>query len=393
MKKTITFSSKWFDHEFESMIASKLRSKFPEVMFSHVQDSRGHTSLEAWEAWENSTGLDIRMDISDEPAFKKKDYELTPFLNKSDVKLQSFIPTLLKSVSNEERIYGLPFGAGTNYTHALFYNDNIFAKFNVPVPEHEMTWDDVITLAAKVTGTIDGIPYYGLDIGDYSLLKMQLGIRFLDPETHRPKLRESDCMEYFHIIKAAYGIPGNVQDTDERIFVYGRAFRRNGTVAMSIDSPEMFSKKLSFKLGAVSFPQINNNLIVPSLSDYGWFLTLHPSSEHREEAFEVISYLVSEEIQLYLSRIGRFSSLSDRKYEADYGQDNPNFSGTNIEWVFQGLKAGWANPQSPYEDMAGNIVRSEMERAVRKKIQWDEAIEIMETRILEKLSTEMHADF
>ncbi|MFD0677031.1 MULTISPECIES: hypothetical protein [unclassified Paenibacillus] len=222
---------------------------------------------------------------------------------------------------------------------------------------------------------------------------MQMGIRFLDPETHRPKLREGDCKEYFRIIKAAYGIPGNIQDTDERIFVYGRAFRRNGTVAMSIDSPEMFSKKLSFKLGAVSFPLINNNLIVPSLSDSGWFLILHPSSEHREDAFEVISYLVSEEYQLYLSRIGRFSSLSNRKYEANYGQDNPNFSENNIEWVFQGIKTGWANPQSPYENMAGSIVRSEMERAVRKKILWEEAIETMERRILEKLSIEMHAVF
>ncbi|MDD9268509.1 ABC transporter substrate-binding protein [Paenibacillus sp. GCM10023248] len=390
MKKTIIFSSKWYDHEFESVIASKLRTKFPEFMFSHVQDSGGYTSAEAWGAWEYRTDLDIRIDISDVPAFKKKDYELTPFLNNSDVKLESFIPSLLKSVSNEKRIYGLPFGVGTNYTHALFYNEHIFAKFHVPVPEHEMTWDDVITLAAKVTGTIDGIPYCGLDIGDYSLLKMQLGIRFLDPETHRLKLRDSDCNEYFRIIKVAYGIPGNVQDTDERIFVYGRAFRRNGTVAMSIDSPEMFSQKLPFKLGAVRFPKIYNHLIVPSLSDYGWFLTLHPSSEHREEAFEVISYLVSEEFQLYLSSIGRFSSLSDRKYEANYGQDNPNFSENNMEWVFQGIKKGWANPQSPYENMAGSIVRSEMERAVRGKIQWEEAIETMETRILEKLSFEMH---
>ncbi|MCR8632820.1 hypothetical protein [Paenibacillus radicis (ex Xue et al. 2023)] len=32
MKKTITFSFKWFDHEFESMIASKL-SKKPNISF------------------------------------------------------------------------------------------------------------------------------------------------------------------------------------------------------------------------------------------------------------------------------------------------------------------------------------------------------------------------
>lgn len=390
MHKTITFSSKWFDHEFESMIASKLMAKFPEFSFAHVQDWGGHTSLEAWSAWENSMNLDIRLDISDEPDFKKKDYDLTPFLHNSEVELQSFLPSLLKSVSDEEGIYGLPFGVGTFYSHALFYNDNIFAKFHVPVPEHGMTWDDVISLAAKVTGTIDGISYCGLDIGEPSLLRMQMGIRLLDPETNQPKLRDDDCQKYFRIIKAAYGIPGNIQDTDERLFVYGRAFRRNETVAMSIDSPEMFRKKLSFKLGAVSFPRINSKHIVPSISDSGWFMTLHPRSPHRQEAFEVISYLVSEEIQRYLAKLGRFSSLSDRKYEDEYGLDNPNFSEPNMGWLFQGIKIGWPNPQSPYENMAGRIVKEEMERTVRKHIQWDKAIEIMETRILEKLSTEVY---
>lgn len=387
MEKSITFSSKWFDHEFESMIASKLRLRFPEFVFSHVQDSGGHTSLEAWEAWEKYSGLDIRMDISDEPFFKKKTYDLTPFLKKSGVNLHLFDPDLLMSVSDEHGIFGLPFCRGTSYMHALFYNADLFTKFDVPPPQHGMTWDDVINLAEKVTGTIDGISYCGLDIGDYALLKMQMGIRFLDPETHQSRLLESDCQEYFRIIKAAYGILGNIQDTKERLFVYGRAFRRDGTVAMSVDSPEMFSKKLSFKLGAVNFPQVDSTLRVPSTNN-GWFLTLHPESQQKQEAFEVIAYLVSDEFQLYLTRLGRFSSLTDKKYEEEYGQENPTFSGINMEGVFQGVKVGWRNPRSPYEIQAGEIVKEEMERAVRKHIHWDDAMENMENRIRDILNTE-----
>jgi ABC-type glycerol-3-phosphate transport system substrate-binding protein len=172
----ITFSSKWHNHEFEEMIASKLRTKFPEVSFAYVQDSTGH-SEEAWKSWEESVELDIRMDFG--PFQKWSVYELTPFLKERRIYLDLFQPDLLEEITDEHgRIYGLPFGRGTTYTHALFYNADIFDKFGVPYPEDGMTWDEIIGLARQVTGKIDGIYYSGLDIGDYALLKITAGIYF-----------------------------------------------------------------------------------------------------------------------------------------------------------------------------------------------------------------------
>ena len=102
----------------------------------------------------------------------------------------SFI-ALIRSQDPEGRLIGL---TGNGGIYGLFYNKEVFDLFGVPYPTDNMTWDDIIDLAKKTTGTRDGNQYVGLEFGsdtvDAALL--QLSTTLTDPDTGRcycPKIR------------------------------------------------------------------------------------------------------------------------------------------------------------------------------------------------------------
>lgn len=385
MRTTITFSSKWHDREFEELIARKLEAFFPEVQFVHVQDASPATREEAWSRWEQNGTLDIR--ISTEPAPKIPSYAITAYLENESLRAEWLHPELLAEVRDERgNWYGLPFGRGSTYLSALFYNEEVFGKFGVPLPRHDMSWDETIELAKRVTGQIDGTSYCGLDMGDSWLLKTQLGVAILDPDTNRPRLREADCREYFRIIGEVYGIPGNLQDTDDRLFVYGRSFKRKGNVAMCIHSPEclMSFSAMPFQFGMVTYPRSGLHRRMPSINSV-WSLVLHPKSGKRSIAARIIAHLVSEPFLLDRAANGHFPALRESLYKELYGRDVKSYSGPSMAWLFEEAKIGAPVNRSEHEWIASRIVKEEMVRAVRGQADWEEAIGRMESRISESI--------
>lgn len=380
MKTTIAFSSGWYDRQFEKLIARKLESFFPEVQFVHVQDASPATREEAWSRWEQNGTLDIR--ISTEPAPKIPSYDITAYLEDGAVHAEVLHSDLLDEVRDERgNWYGLPFGRGSTYLSALFYNEEVFGKFGVPLPRHDMSWDETIELAKKVTGQIDGISYCGLDMGDSWLLKTQLGVTILDPDTNRPRLHEADCREYFRIIGEVYGIPGNLQDTDDRLFVYGKSFKRKGTVAMCIHCPEcLMASGMPFQFGVATYPRSGVHRRMPTGKGV-WSLVLHPKSEKRSLAARIIAHLVSEPFQLDRAAKGHLPALRESRYKELYGRDVRSYSGQSLAWLFEEAKIGAPDRQSEHEWIASRIVKEEMVRAVRGQTSWEEAIGMMETRI------------
>lgn len=384
MKTTITFSSKWHDREFEELIARKLEAIFPDVRFVHVQDPSPATREEAWSRWEQNGTLDIR--ISTEPAPKIPSYDITAYLADGAVHAESLHSDLLDEVRDERgNWYGLPFGRGSTYLSALFYNEEIFGKFGVPLPRHDMSWDETIELAKRVTGQRDGISYRGLDMGDSWLLKTQLGVTILDPDTNRSRLHEADCREYFRIIGEVYGIPGNLQDTDDRLFVYGKSFKRKGNVAMCIHSPEcLMTSLMPFRLGVVTYPRTGLHRRMPSVNSM-WSLVLHPKSEKRSIAARIIAHLVSEPFLADRAAKGHLPALRESRYKELYGRDVRSYSGQSMAWLFEEARIGAPVDQSEHEWIASRIVKEEMVRAVRGQAGWEEAIGRMESRISESI--------
>ncbi|MEF3305783.1 hypothetical protein [Paenibacillus sp. GYB003] len=277
----------------------------------------------------------------------------------------------------------MPFERGGTNAHALFYNAELFETFDVPPPTHDMSWDEVIELARNVTGDVGGTRVYGLDMGDCTLLKMQMGLTCLDPDTHESRLREPEWQPFFRIVRDAYGIPGGYQETDERLFVFGKSFKRKGNVAMSVHCPQCLSGGAPFRMGLVSFPRYGERKRMPS-GTRATFLALHPKSKRKERAVEVMTYLASEPLQMHLARRGHVPAIRRSLYAEQYGSETPLVSGDggSLSWLFEQEDEVWFPvEQSNYEWQASRIVKEEMVRAVRKEADWGGAIDRMEERI------------
>lgn len=385
MNQTITFLSKWFDSDFERFIAPKLREAFPNVSFLHLQQWE-HDASE----WLDQSQIDIRLDGALYENRWMSD-ELCP-LDPTTIPVDTYHPKFISKITDDQgNIYGVPFNIGSTYIHGLLYNKDLFDAFRAPYPESGMTWDELIALSRQVSGLVDNKIIYGLDIGDPSLIKMQLGVTFLDPITHEPRLDEATCKEYFRIIREAYHIPGNLQDSNERLFVYGKAFSRKGNVAMCIHYPEtLMNHRLKFKSGLIKFPSLKEFDAVPSIFHPG-VLYANPHSKDYSLTVEVMMYLSSDTFQMHLARLGLHPAKIGRKYENSYAQDVENLVDQSMSWVSNSNKKGWPDPQSPYELEASSIVNKEMEFAVRGWRSWDKSIAAIEQSMKQMLESKQVA--
>lgn len=76
---------------------------------------------------------------------------LNPNIEKDKIDLNEFVPTVvegLKSLSGDGNLYAL---SPTFYSSALYYNKKLFTDAQVEPPTDKMTWDDVFSLARRVT--------------------------------------------------------------------------------------------------------------------------------------------------------------------------------------------------------------------------------------------------
>src|SRR5699024_9960427 len=75
---------------------------------------------------------------------------------------------------------------------ALYYNKDIFDKFGEDYPVDGMTWDEVASLARKLTGEVGGERYRGIEMYDANPMLEQLEVNHVDPETDESMYASDD---------------------------------------------------------------------------------------------------------------------------------------------------------------------------------------------------------
>jgi multiple sugar transport system substrate-binding protein len=122
---------------------------------------------------------------------------------------------------------------------------------------------------------------------------------------------------------------------------------------------------------------------------YPYHLYIASSSKHKEQAFEIIEYLLSDEFQLEKSKKALFVSLlNNETVRSAFGQDAPMYKGKNLDAMIP-RKLASPSPQSKYQSaatsrMATNVVQDvvlkgkdlntalrEAEEAIAKQIEED----------------------
>jgi multiple sugar transport system substrate-binding protein len=83
---------------------------------------------------------------------------LTPMIQEDDsLDPKSFYPSLLEPYSIEGNVWAIP--AGVNLA-VMYYNKDLFDRYNAAYPEMEWTWDDLLMAALSTRDPDDGV--YGL---------------------------------------------------------------------------------------------------------------------------------------------------------------------------------------------------------------------------------------
>jgi multiple sugar transport system substrate-binding protein len=269
-------------------------------------------------------------------------YEMDDLLKKHNFDLNVFEPNVLaqtRYATGLGKTYGLPF---TMNRYALFYNKDLFDKFGVPYPKDGMTWDDIYELAKRLTRSDQGTQYMGFaTTPNNMMLNNQLSLGPLDPKQDKASLNTDGWKLLFENLKRFYEIPNNeLLPTSE----VGKGF-----IAMAVEShPPMISwakANPEMRWDVVSVPVLkekpNTGLKPATLS-----LFVTQTSQHKDEAFQVVAYLVSKEVQTLLARQGVGTPLADAEVKKAFGQNVPELKDKNTGAFYYYQDA----PPSPLRD-------------------------------------------
>jgi multiple sugar transport system substrate-binding protein len=234
-------------------------------------------------------------------------------------------------------LYGLPITGSTN-SLAMFYNKDIFDKFGLPYPKDNMTWDDVYELTKKIGRTEGGGVYKGFTGLTPNILRYnQLGLPFIDPNAD--KIYDTEKWKaVFNNFLRFYELPNN--PFGETLTDHYNDFGKKLNVAMHLSNHgdyRSFPDKMNWDIMAI--PAMKG--IAPNSGGVGaayWAIT--QQAPDKELAFRVISYLLSEEVQIANARLGYIPSVVDQKIFDSFGLDDPKLQGKN-------RKAFFAHPYAP----------------------------------------------
>ncbi len=202
----------------------------------------------------------------------------------------------------EGHLYGLPI---ENSVRALFYNKDIFDLLGEQYPEDDMTWDEVLTLAQKLTVERDGVRYKGLELDPNSTPFMQLGVPGTDPEAGDVLFaNDPNTKKFFDLLDRYRTIPGMINPDPENNPDSFDSGQQN--IAMRVlNAPwfELLTRVEGFNFDLVTVPTWEDlPNVAPTWGALPFNVVKH--SENKDAAWSVIAYLASEEGQISLSRAG-----------------------------------------------------------------------------------------
>ncbi|WP_158301834.1 ABC transporter substrate-binding protein [Paenibacillus mesophilus] len=317
----------WFDNTY----GKYLYTKFPNITFKvHFPDQMSLTDYIgtkgpldiAFGAYQNYytqlQNLNLQTDITD---LVKRD--------KMDLgKIDPTVVELMRQMANGG-IYGLPAFVGTS---GLYYNKDLFDKFAVPYPKDGITWDELYELAVKLTRKDGDVQYYGFANDNLNYLQVnQYSLDMVDPKTHRASFETDAWKKIVSTLTRFMTIPG-IDVTQATV----AAFNTKGTVAMATNYTGCcgFTPGDGVKNWGVvripDFPDIRG--IGPQSGANYWFMS--STSKHRDAAYEVMKFIISDEFQASLNARGLATALSDTKLHLNYGKDLPKYNGQNVAALF-----------------------------------------------------------
>lgn len=350
--------------EFKQYIEEPVKKRYPNISFEiYNLAEKGQTLDELIAAdlipdlvmtasplMERYLGRGLEENI--EPLIKKHGFDLSR-LNKTAV-------DAVKIVSQTDYLTGLPW---TMHFYATYYNKSIFDKFGVPYPRDGMTWEETYELAKKLTRSEGGVQYRGLEPDGPVRVGSVLSLGYVDPTTKKAIVNNDSWKKVFDLLKRIYEIPGNgeVKLSNNAI----KQFAKDETLAMYPSLNLLSNLKAETKLNwdmvqYPSFKELPN--IGMQVDEYIFHIT--KQSKYKDQAFQVLATLLSDEVQKEIARVGRIPTLTGKDIEAEFGKDLDYTKGKNLKAAFLSQPSK-PFPVTKYDARAKQIIIDSMNSVVK----------------------------
>ena len=330
------------DTEFDLFFVQPTKAKFPHITLEKLVPADG---VKPAEVLTSSEAPDLIYQTSGSYyAFQELDAlaDLTPLVEQFNFDTGRLKPVLLESVLNFSRdgeLFTLPFSSNVA---ALFYNKDIFDKFGVAYPpDEQISWDQLITIAQSLTRSDGGVNYIGTDLNNGpATLQGSYGIFALDPETGEPTLQSPEWRKVFETVQKSVQIPGYVQgdqyEYNRDSFILDQNLAIRPTLLANLIGPleelRAEGKPLNWDLAPIS--NFEDHLGQGKVANVH-SVSISSVSKHKEEAFQVLANILSDDVQRVLSRNGRVPAIDNPELEKEFGADIEVLKDKKIENIFK----------------------------------------------------------
>lgn len=315
---------------FEKYVAEPVKRKYPHITVNYVDIAVKGQSFPELVAAKQIPDLFTHSELNLEPLLTAKlDLNMEELIAKQQFDLKRIQPVFLDAVkiaTFRDYLVGLPIN---NDIFGLFYNKTLFDRFGVPYPKDGMTWEEVRKLAERMTRMVDGVQYYGLHPDNVFRGAYQLSLPWIDVENDRAVFQTEAWHDLFRMWLSLFKSTGGPVVAKDLNVINGFTTGQIAIVSGYTATMEQFAKASALDWDVVTYP---TNPSAPGIAQrtVSLVMTIPNQSKHKEEAFQVISTVLSDEVQTELSRNAMMSVLDNRAIQDQFGQAITAYQSKNL---------------------------------------------------------------
>jgi multiple sugar transport system substrate-binding protein len=321
---------------------------------------------------------DIMWMNTDLPKYVRADLilPLDSFIKKDNINLNDYEESMVKLYNFRERQYAMPKGLDVV---VVFYNKNIFNKYNVSYPKHGWTWNDLIRIGTD----------FKSKAGNYNN-KIYPLVMELDPQPSYFNLiyQENGYVFSADGLKNGFGLPQDAEAFKKILYLMETGIMPSYTILSDTKGTDLFLsqkaamlymgswqaanfEKASFadKIGVIQMPKIKNNVTVVGGIGY----CISNQSKHKEAAWKFVKFL---------------SGFEANKIQGERGTDIPaykkaqkyyvnHYKNIDAEMFLKAVKDSVPYPTSPYFAKCNGIIEDYQSDIFSRRIPVDKAMKEM----------------
>ncbi|URN94611.1 MAG: extracellular solute-binding protein [Candidatus Pristimantibacillus lignocellulolyticus] len=348
------------DTEFDKLIVQPTKEKYPHITLERIRTDDDVTPEQLLAA---GNLPDIIYTSTGSNYYRFLDIgivqPLDELIAKHNVDFTTVKPAIVESIqsyTDDQSIIAVPLSFNLFIT---YYNKEIFDKFNIPYPSDEpQTWQQWLEIGRQLTRVDNGVQYLGIDVGGASNLARSLKLANVDPATDQSTLGDEQLEQVFELLKQQYEIPGFIGENQELVydrtqFMQERRLAiRHAFLANMIGPLEELRKEgIELDWDIAPAAHFGDEKVPGSIHS----LIVSNQGDNIEDAFLVVSNVLSDETQRLVARNGRVPSIINPELEKEFGADVEVLKGKKIENVFKLTAIANSTPH-PLDGKLGKVL-------------------------------------